>query len=114
MAQGPTMQQLIDIAFKGAMNLRPYYQAILRMALKETGPVAENIEDNAVAVQFEMGGGLGPSAVSDAKTVIRLYRMAQATLVPTELLKHFVPANRGEEFPPNIPFDPLTQEQVMW
>ena len=74
-----------------------YYGKLLTTCLgRHTGPVARDVGEGWIAVYKADGDGW------------RRYGMQTSNrLVPPDLLPHFRPENRGEEFPPGIPFEPL-------
>jgi hypothetical protein len=97
----PTMEQLINLAEAETNEpTRLYYAELLTRALLHTGPVASDTDGFAV-VYYRHRPILGEG------TSRCFFRKAAEVAVPGDLLCHFRPANRGEEFPPGVPYRPL-------
>lgn len=92
--QGPTMDQLIVLAENGP---DAHYGRILGWALETTAPVVNEGDERDVLYHPTGSGTYGTCT----------FRKAGLTLVPADVLPHFRPENRGEEFPPDVPYVPL-------
>ena len=95
------MDQLIDLALPGHGS--DYYGRILLRALQDTGPVAmEGDTGDYVYSLFGLTGTPHPRGFRYS-----VVSKAGLTLVPADVLPYFRPENRGEEFPPDVPYVPL-------
>jgi hypothetical protein len=105
--QYPTMQQLIALAESSPAEAdRIYYGRVLAVALSETGRVANDNGDDTVALyEAEMvrdQGGVQSWAWS--KNTVR----GSLRPVPDNILPRFRPAQRGQFFPANVRYLPLS------
>ncbi len=94
--QGPTVDQLIDLAEYGPVELQAYYGRLLVACLERLGPIAQ-----------DDGSGWSTTYTADNGGWRKRLTPTSDHLVPANLLPHFRPENRGEEFPPGIPFEPI-------
>jgi len=95
-AAGPSMEQLINLAEHSSD--RHYYGRLLMQALTETGRIADDNGDGTVSLySAEANEAWRKETVSGSGRPI-----------PASVLPHIRPANRGEDFPVGVPFEPLS------
>jgi hypothetical protein len=102
--QLPTMDQLINLAEHGTRT--EYYGAILAQALAETGRIAKENDNGTVTLYHAelVRERDGHQSWAWRRTTIR----GSSELVPSELLPAFSPADRGDSFPADVPFHPMS------
>ena len=96
---GPSMNQLIDLAENGPD--RQYYGRLLGEALAVTGRIANDNGDGTISLYDAENGPHGHGLLAEAD------RPGSVRPIPAMVLPHIEPANRGEEFPAGLPFEPL-------
>lgn len=94
------MDQLINLATGGRHSA--YYKRLLDLALAAVGPVAVP-GDQSVALYINRGF---PGSLGNRYYTFSVHTAA-TVLVPDSVLPHIRPENRGQDFPPGIPFRPL-------
>jgi hypothetical protein len=97
---GPTMKQLIDLA-ELDLHDRGMYDRLLTLAIRETGPVTVDLAGGTLIYHRD---GVPAAKFGHAVTTLP---EASCVAVPESLLPHFLPENRGEEFPRGVSFEPL-------